>query len=224
MLRKIKMMQKEFKEPIFDFVKKISDLEEVISITLFGSAAKGEATQQSDIDFLVVVSHMKIEENIMKFANEISDKHNKKFQVIVKTKKLKDLDSSMIEDISKDGILLYGLPIKVRQKDLELEPYLLAIYSLIDLSQSEKMKFKRSIFGSESVFKSEKKNYRTIQEGLLKMCNGARLGRGAILFPSKNKEIVKQLKYFKVKFKIFTIYAYEHTLEWITTFNKSTTK
>lgn len=217
------MMQKEFKDPIFEFVKQASDLEEVISVTLFGSVAKGEATSMSDIDFLIVVSNIKIEKDITKIANEISDKYNKKFQAIVKTKKLESLDSSMIEEISKDGILLYGLPIKVKQKDLELEPYLLAIYSLADLPQSEKMKFKRAIFGSESVFKA-KKEYRTVQEGLLKMCNGSRLGRGAIIFPSKHKEIIKQLEYFKVKFKIFTVYANKYILEWINTFNKSINK
>lgn len=214
------MIQKEFKEPIFEFIKQVSDLEEVISITLFGSVAKEEATSMSDIDFLVVVSNIKIEKNITKIANEVSDKYNKKFQVIAKTKKLEGLDSSMIEEISKDGILLYGLPIKIKQKDLELEPYLLAIYSLADLPQSEKMKFKRAIFGSESVFKA-KKEYRTVQEGLLKMCNGSRLGRGAIIFPSKRKEIIKQLEYFKVKFKVFTVYANQHILEWLNTFNKS---
>ena len=215
------MIQKEFKELIFEFVKKISDLEEVNSIALFGSVAKGEATSESDIDFLAIVSNMKIEKNIIKIADEISDKYNKKFQVIVKTKKLEGLDSSMIEGISKDGILLYGSPIKVKQKDLELEPYLLAIYSLADLQQSEKMKFKRAFFGSESVFKTKTKKYRTVQEGLLRMYSGARLGRGAIIFPSKHKEIIKQLGYFKVKFKIFTVYANKHILEWITAFNKS---
>lgn len=214
------MMQKEFKEPIFEFVKQISELEELISITLFGSVAKDEATEQSDIDFLIVVSNMKIEKNIITIANEISDKYNKKFQVIIKTKKLEGLDSSMIEDISKDGVLLYGLPIKVKQKDLELEPYLLAIYSLAELPQSEKMKFKRAFFGSESVFKGKKK-YRTVQEGLLKMCNGAKLGRGAIIFPSKHKEIIRQLEYFKVKFKIFTVYANKNILDWLNTFNNS---
>lgn len=214
------MIQKDFKEPIFEFVKKVSDLDEINSITLFGSVAKDEATLQSDIDFLVIVSNMKIEEKIVEIASETSDKYDKKFQAIVKTKKLEGLDSSMIEDISKNGILLYGLPIKIKQKDLELEPYLLAIYSLADLPQSEKMKFKRAFFGSESVFESKTKKYRTVQEGLLKMCNGARLGRGAIIFSSKNKEVIKQLEYFKIKFKIFTVYANEHILEWINTFNK----
>jgi len=215
------MMQKEFKEAVFEFVKLVSDLEEVNSIILFGSVAKGGARTDSDIDFLVMASNMKPEKRIIKLANEISDKSNKTFQVIVKTKKLEGLDPSMIEGIGTDGILLYGVPIKVKQKDLELEPYILAVYSLADLPQSEKMKFKRSIFGSESVFRGTKKSYKTVQEGLLKMCNGAKLGRGSIIFPSKHKEIIEQLGYFKVKFKTVTVYANEHILEWINTFNRS---
>lgn len=218
------MIQKEFKETVFEFVKLVSDLEEVESIILFGSVAKGEAKTDSDIDFLVVVSNMKIERRVIKIANEVSDNFNKKLQTIVKTKKLEGLDPSMIESIATEGILLYGLPIKVGQKDLELEPYAIAIYSLSHLPQSEKMKFKRSIFGSKSVFKGDKKTYKTVQEGLLKMFSGAKLGRGSIIFPSKHKEIVKQLEYFKIKYKTFTVWANKDILEWINTFQKSWSK
>lgn len=217
------MIQKEFKEAVFEFVKLISDLEEVNSIMLFGSVAKGGATAASDIDFLVV-SNKKAEKKVVRIAKEISDRFNKKIQVIVKTKKLEGLDSSLVESIATEGILLYGLPIKVKQKNLELEPYTLAIYSLAELPQSEKMKFKRSIFGSESVFKGDKKIYKTRQEGLLKKCGGAKLGRGSIIFPVQHKEIIKQLEYFKVRFKTFTIYANKDILEWINNFNKSIRK
>ncbi|MBI2128610.1 hypothetical protein HYU07_00070 [Candidatus Woesearchaeota archaeon] len=113
------------------------------------------------------------------------------------------------------------MPIKLKQRDLELEPHLIAVYSLADLPQSEKMKFKRAFFGSESVFKGKTKKYITLQEGILKMYSGSRLGRGAIIFPSKHKELVKQLEYFKVKFKIFTVYANQHIMEWINTFNET---
>ena len=148
------MIQEEFKEPIFEFAKQLSDFNEVTSITLFGSVSKGEAISTSDIDVLVITSNMKIEKSVIKLANNTGDKYNKKFQVLVKTRRLESLDSSMIEDISKDGILLYGSPIKIKQKDLELEPYLIAIYSLANLPQNEKMKFKRSFFGSKSVFRA----------------------------------------------------------------------
>lgn len=215
------MIKKEFKEAIFEFVKKISDFNEINSIALFGSVAEDKATLLSDIDILVIVSNMKIEKDITKTANEMGDMYNKKFQVIVKTKNLEGLDSSMIESISKDGILLYGSPIKIKQKDLELQPYLIAVYSLAELPQSEKMKFKRAFFGSESVFKGKTKKYRTVSEGILKIYNGARLGRGAIIFPPKHKEFIEQLEHFKVTFKLFTIYANQNTLEWISTFNKA---
>lgn len=214
------MIQSEFKESVFEFVKRASDLEKVESITLFGSVATGKAKVDSDIDFLVVVSDQRVGKDLTEIANGLEDKYNKKFQVLIKTKKLEELDPSTIEDISINGILLYGLPLKIKHERLELEPYLVAIYSLAHLPQSEKMKFKRSIFGSESVSGKTKK-YRTVQEGLLKTCGGARLGRGAIIFPSKHKEIIEQLEYFKVKFKVFTVYANLHILEWINAFNES---
>lgn len=212
------MIQNEFKDAVFEFVKFASDVDWVESIILFGSVAKGDAVATSDIDFLVIVSNMKVEKKVLEIANEIGDKFNKRFQVIVKTKKLSDLDSSMLEIISREGILFYGMPINLKQKDLELEPYTVAIYSLAELPQSEKMKFKRSFFGSKSVFKKDKKIYKTVQEGILKLYNGARLGRGTIIFSPRHKEIINQLKYFKVKFKTFNIYANKQILDWINSF------
>ena len=217
----IPMIQKGFKEAIFELVKEVSGIKQVYSVILFGSVVRGEATSASDIDILIIVSNMKIEKRIIEISKEIGRRYDKRFQVIVKTRKLKGLDPSMIEDIGKDGLLLYGLPVKVKQKDLDLEPYLIAVYSLADLPQAEKMKFRRSIFGSKSVFRDKNKKYVTVQDGILKMYDGARLGRGAIIFPSKRKEIVRQLEYFKVKFKVFTVYCNKDTLGWINTFNRS---
>ena len=48
------MIQEEFKEPIFEFAKQLSDFNEVTSITLFGSVSKGEAISTSDIDVFVI--------------------------------------------------------------------------------------------------------------------------------------------------------------------------
>lgn len=213
-------MQEKFKDAIFEFIKQVSNLEKINSIILFGSVAKEEATKESDIDFLIIVSGLKtdkdLENKILKISHDVENKFNKKIQVIVKTQNLEDLDHSMIKEISSEGILLYGNPIKIQSKNIELESYSIIIYSLSNLKQSEKMKFKRAMFGSKSVFIGKKKEYKTIQKGFLEEYGGAKLGRGAVILQSiYKKTIIRQFNYFKIKYKIFIIFGDKNLIDWI---------
>ncbi|MFQ6120633.1 MAG: nucleotidyltransferase domain-containing protein [Methanosarcinales archaeon] len=147
------MITEDFKAAIFEFIKKVSSIEGIIRVILFGSVARREATKDSDIDLLVIVSDLKLESEILKITHEVGAKYQKNFQILVKTPILEDLDASTLEEIGKDGILLYGTPIILKTKNLELKPYCIVVYSLTSLTQSDKMKFKRAMFGSKSVFK-----------------------------------------------------------------------
>ena len=50
------MIQKEFKNLVFEFAKEVSGLDNVLSVFLYGSVARGEWAKGSDIDILVVIS------------------------------------------------------------------------------------------------------------------------------------------------------------------------
>lgn len=47
-------MREEFKDLVFEFAKKVSGIDAVQSVVLFGSLARGEADARSDVDILIV--------------------------------------------------------------------------------------------------------------------------------------------------------------------------
>lgn len=102
-----------------DFTKRVSDFApEVQSIILFGSAARGQATQRSDVDILVVVPNSeeeqfkKLMDSIDKSADEVSGRHPAKLAPIVMM--TKDFEESIKDkkrfaaDVLEDGVVLFG--------------------------------------------------------------------------------------------------------------------
>lgn len=102
-----------------DFVKRVSDFAtEVQSITLFGSAARGDATPRSDIDVLVLVSNSEEEQfkrlmnSVDRLASEVSGRHPAKLVPVVMM--TKDFEESIKDkkrlaaDVLKDGVVIFG--------------------------------------------------------------------------------------------------------------------
>jgi len=102
-----------------DFSKKASDfVPEVQSMVLFGSVARGEATQRSDIDVLVIVPDYdeqrfkQLMNSIDNLSREVSGIHPTKLATVVMS--MKDFDQSLrgkkrfATDVLKDGIVLFG--------------------------------------------------------------------------------------------------------------------
>ncbi|HID26521.1 MAG TPA: nucleotidyltransferase domain-containing protein [Methanosarcinales archaeon] len=90
------MITEDFKAAIFEFIKEVSSVEGIIRVILFGSVVRGEATKDSDIDLLVMVSNLKLESEILKITHEVEAKYQKNFQILVKTPILDDLDASTL--------------------------------------------------------------------------------------------------------------------------------
>jgi predicted nucleotidyltransferase len=102
-----------------DFVKKVFEfVPEAQSIILFGSAARGQVTQRSDIDILVLTSDSQEEQfkrlmdSIDRLAGEISGRHPAKLAPIVMM--MRDFEKSIKDkkrlavDILEDGVVLFG--------------------------------------------------------------------------------------------------------------------
>lgn len=102
-----------------DFTKRVSEFTpEVQSITLFGSAARGQATPRSDIDILVLAPNSdeeqfkKLMDSIDRLADEVSGRHPTKLVPVVMM--TKDFEKSIkgkkrfASDVLKDGIVLFG--------------------------------------------------------------------------------------------------------------------
>ena len=60
----IKLPQKKYEKPLEEFVYKILERfkDELVSVVLFGSVAKGVAREYSDIDLLIITEHKREEE------------------------------------------------------------------------------------------------------------------------------------------------------------------
>lgn len=194
------MIQKEFKEIVFEFAKRVSDLDNVLYVFLFGSVAKEEADRRSDIDLCVIINNTD-RKKISSIALDLEKKYDKNIQLVI-SRNFTKLDNYFITQLFKEGILFYGKKPIIKLKDILVEEATLFSFSLENLDQSEKMKVKRILYGYSTSKKKGKKIYKSSSKGLIKELNGSVIGRGAILVPIKNaKHIEKVFNEKRIKFK-----------------------
>jgi predicted nucleotidyltransferase len=169
-------------------------------IILFGSASRGEADKESDIDiFIETINKVDIKKRIEKIKDDFTN--SVKFQKYWDLKGInneikiiagrlddwRDLRNSVIAN----GIVLYGkyesTPANATHK---------TVYSWGKIKPDSKrvLLFKR-LFG----YKAEKKGY----EGMVDKYGGEKLGTGSIIIPTKHALVFMQLfKKMKITVKI----------------------
>ena len=81
-IKSFKMIQKEFREVIFEFAKEVSSLNNVNYIFLFGSVAREEADKRSDIDLCVVINNND-KKKISSIALDLEKKYDKNIQLVI---------------------------------------------------------------------------------------------------------------------------------------------
>ncbi len=180
----------------------IGDIDNLNKIILFGSASRGEATKESDIDIFIVVNkstktfEKKIDnltEDFYKSRNALIFKNkgvdNKINLIIGKLEKWKDLKKS----IESTGIVLYGGYVP---SGAEGKKYALFYWDKIEKNRGA---FLNKIYG----FKVGKKEYK----GLIEILEGKKIGKSSIMVPVEYKrEIFKLIKKYKVNSKIIEVY------------------
>ncbi len=195
-------LQEEFKDAVFDFVKNVVNIEEIIQIILFGSVAKEEADARSDIDFFIILDkkNKKIQKQIRDVTYKIEKDYDRSIQLTFSEESLKGFDESFLEDIFTNGIIIFSRKYSIKVKNLKLNPFIIFSFSLKNLTQSEKMKIKRALYGGKSYSKYKKKIYRTKIVGLLSEEN--KLGKGSLIIErNKSKTIEKIFRRFGLKYK-----------------------
>lgn len=202
------MIHKEFKDLVFEFVKLVSDFDTVLSVILYGSVAKGTADKRSDIDFIVIfdtpkdVGKMREKGMISQIALDLEKKYDKNIQIVFTNKKFDRLDNYFVEQVFREGIILFGKVPQVDVKKLRLEPYSIIHYSLKNLSHQDKMRVKRALYGSKTVRKYKRKTYTSIKKGLVEELNADRIGIASILVSKKKSGLIKEvLDRFNAKYK-----------------------
>lgn len=207
------MIQEEFKDLIFKFARHAS-VNEVAYIFLFGSVAKGDADRRSDIDILVVLDtfdkdfeDMEAKTKISELALTLEKEYDRRIQVIFTNKNYEGLDEHFIEEMIKEGILLYAKSPSVVVHGLKLEPYAMIMFSLENLNTKDKMKVKRILYGLSTKKVVKGRFYKSEKIGLVQQLQGIRVGAGVIAVPQKNVKLFEdELNKLKLTFKIIDLW------------------
>lgn len=209
-------MQKEFKDIVFEFAKKLSEFNSILSVTLFGSVAREEADKRSDVDFFVLfksakpVEKIKEKKEISKAILDMEKKYNKNIQVVFSNKKFDKIDRQFIENVFREGIILYGKEPKIDAKKLKLRPYSLIFYSLKKMNKSDKMRLKKAIYGHRTKKEYKGKIYKSEVTGLVESLNCKRTGIASVLAPAKtSKEFESVLKGFGAEYEKIDVWISE---------------
>lgn len=201
-------IQEDFRDVVFEFAKEACKYENVLSVILFGSVARGEADRRSDVDILVVfdtrenVRSLDVKNKISKISLDLEKKFDENIQLVFSNKHFEGLDRQFVENSLREGVILLGKNPQVDIERLKLGSYSLINYSLKNLKKSEKMKIKRIFYGhiTKKVYKG--KVYRSSMKGLIKELGGKRTGIASLLVPSRKAEdIINVLKRFGAKFE-----------------------
>ncbi len=197
-------------EYIYDFLSlffdKLKDRNKIKSIILFGSFARGNPRNDSDIDLFIDIEEInkkEIESIARESLNEFELKSSKSWNL----KGIKNVISPIIDNIEKEqwnelrkeissyGILLYGryeIPIMSKKR------YFLIEYDLSKSKQKDKMKIIRRLLGYK--LKRGKKIYE--QKGLIEKFSAEKISNSILIDAMKYKEIYALLKKEKIPVKI----------------------
>jgi len=92
-----------------EFSREVIDSTNALNIYLFGSVAKGNYREDSDIDFAIKLNEKKPEEDmiITTITDKLSEKFGRKIQCFILTKKqFENKKTKIVEEILKHGIKL----------------------------------------------------------------------------------------------------------------------
>ncbi len=172
------------------------DLSKINSIILFGSAARSEAGEDSDVDIFFdgSISQKEADKLIVQFSRTDAFK---KWGLLGISNEIKPIAGNIDEwldlkqSIIADGIVLYG---KFKEMPENAKPMVLFSWEEIK-PNSNRVLFNKRMFG----FLHYGKRY----EGLLEQINGKKIGKGAVIVPDeKHKEVLELFKRHDIKFSM----------------------
>ncbi len=183
---------------------KISD--NINKIILFGSVARGDFDENSDIDIFIDTSN-DIEKELDKLlvlfrsskANETWTLKGIKNEISIKSGNLKKW--SLRREVISSGIVLYG---KYNEMPDKLAYYALIKMELKAIKASKQMSIWRKLYG----YKQKIGNKVYTGKGLVEKSGGKKLGKAIILIPMENrKEIIDFLKKNKINHTINELWS-----------------
>jgi len=182
---------------LFEFGDKVDKLPGVLNAVLFGSAARGEAAIDSDIDIAVV--YAKKDEALMKRVEEFAPP---RAHIVHVTARELEKNVTLAGALSGEGLLLAGRPVVLQAQKLKLRPMMIITYETGELDVNTRNKLSHALYGRTSVIKREKKRYVRRYEGLAARPGIMKIGRAVLLAPrEKTPTITKTLEAHGAKWK-----------------------
>ena len=181
------------------------NLDNIKRIILYGSIAKDEAKEDSDVDIFI-----EVDKKTKKIENEIKNIEVEFYQsreaILFKSKNIENKFSIKIgglknwkdlyKDIASTGIVLYG-PYEAKELPSGVKHFIIIFWNKIGINRGA---FLNKIYG----FKIKNKYY----SGLLLKFNGKKLGKSCIMLPIEyKKDIFRLLKEHKVEAKVLEIFS-----------------
>ena len=151
-------MRDELKQAI-DFSDKISHISGILQIALYGPIAKGD-NGRAKIAIIHELNSFELAKKIEQFRDE---------RIELELINLKDAPKklALFRAIADEGIILHGRPLTINYDEMKLHPKALVSYKLSNLSQTEKVKINRALYGSKSKSEYKGKKYITQTKGFI---------------------------------------------------------
>jgi len=202
------MIQESLWPVISEILPRLARIPKLTAAILYGSAARGELTEGSDIDLMLVfdVPHNPETGGELEAAHRILGeiRTERRLQVVA-TNLRQALDPDFLDNVSREGLIIYGKPLIFTIENLQLRPYVIYTYSVEGLPQTKKTMLQRALRGYKVVRKLRGKIYKSEKNGLLETLQAKKLGKGAIMVPQENSKALEKLftqhniKHVKIK-------------------------
>jgi len=197
-----------FEEAIRAAARELAAVPGVRSAVLFGSAARGSATEESDID-IFIECNPDAEDPAWMVLLALDRQFDVEFSVIYYRPEERDaFDKQFLESIIRQGRVLFGALPSVTPVELDLQPLRLVSYQTDRLFPNKRAQFLREIDGYKTQKRVGKKTYVVRKPGFLTDVGGWRVGRGAVIVPEDKIEAFDEiLRRYEAKRHIIPIWS-----------------
>ncbi len=186
-------------------VSNVESVENIVRIVLYGSAAKGEATKESDIDIFIETNKI-----TAKFGKEIKEAGERFYKsreaalfkargvenrFSIKYGYLKDWKELYVS-IASTGVVLYG-PYEAHELPSGTKHFIIIFWERIGRNRGA---FLNKLYG----FRVKGKHY----PGILLKVGGRKLGKSCVMLPVQYKsDIFKLLRSHEVEAKVLEVFS-----------------
>lgn len=192
-------------ESAVELSENIKNFPGIQSVVLFGPLASGEKLDsKTKIDMAIIYS--KKDREIVKWIRYLATDRFKLHHLT--TDELKN-KPEVVKALSGEGILLQGNPVVLALEDLELKSKMLITYNTTKLTQNERSKLNRALFGGVSTYLQKGERKKKFYPGQVEKLHAQRIGKGVLMINRHNsREITKTLSGFHAEWTEIPIWTH----------------